>query len=175
MPGETFYFLGSIRKTYGIDGEVVVTLESDPSDTLLKKLESLFLEIEGKRIPFFISNFRKTRPREAILRLEMIDDLEQAKSIINHRIFTTLKDFEPQNSGEINLSILTGFILFDNKLGEIGQIDEVLMYPQNPLFKIIRQENEILVPVNEDLIEAIDTERRQIHMILPDGLIDLFS
>lgn len=175
MPGEGIYFLGSIRKTYGIDGEVVIVFENDPTETNLKKLESVFIEIDGQRIPFFISGLKKISSGSAIIKLDLVDKLDDAKPLVNQRVYTHLKEFAACETEESDLSFLSGFTLFGAKEGEIGRIDEVLIYPQNPVLKIIKGGKEILIPLNEELIESIDMGRKEIFMILPEGLIPIFK
>ena len=50
------------------------------------------------------------------------------------------------------------------------------LIPFQPLFKIINAEQkEILVPAIDDFIESIDREKKEIHLILPEGLLEVYS
>jgi 16S rRNA processing protein RimM len=172
MPGERFYFLGTIRKTYGIHGEVVIDLGNDPTETNLKKLESVFIEIDGQRIPFFISSIKKQAPDSAIVKFDLVDKPDDAKQLVHCNVYTNLRDFATRETEEMDLSILVGFTLFGVKEGIIGKIDEVLIYPKNSVLIILRKGEEILIPFDEALIESIDVSRKRIDMNLPEGLFD---
>jgi 16S rRNA processing protein RimM len=172
MPGEKFYFLGTIRKTYGVDGGVVIAFDNNPTETSIKKLESLFIEIDGQRIPFFISGIKKLNPVSAVVTLDRVDCLDDAKPLIHRNVYTNLQVFATRETEKIDLSVLVGFTLVGIREGEIGQIDEVLIYPKNNVLKILRKGEEILVPFNEELVESIDVNRNRIFMNLPEGLIE---
>lgn len=175
MPGDKSYFLGTIRKTYGINGEVVIAFDNNPTEEELKELESVFIEIDGQRIPFFISEFKKVNIGSAITKLELVNTLDEAKGLVNRRIYADLPGLAPREKNEMDLSDLSGFTLFGIKEGEIGTIVEILIYPENPVMRIMKGGKEILIPINDDLIESINMEQRQIIMSIPEGLISLFE
>ena len=60
-------------------------------------------------------------------------------------------------------------------LGEIGLVNDIFFYPDNPVFQIIKHGREILIPVNEDLIQKIDPESKTVFMVLPQGLTNIFK
>lgn len=172
MPGETLYFLGTIRKTYGVDGEVVIDFDSAPATTSIKKLKSVFIELDGQRIPFFISAVKKTGSRSAIFKLDRVDKIDDARSLVHCNVYTNLLDFAPLETDETDLSVLVGFTLVGVREGEIGKVDEIIIYPRNSVLKIIVKGKEILIPFDEELIESIDEKQKQIRMDLPEGLIE---
>ena len=63
----------------------------------------------------------------------------------------------------------TGFALYDEKAGLIGNIDSVDESTQNILFQVGKR----LIPAAEEWITDINHKERTIQMSLPDGLLDL--
>ena len=58
MLNSDYFSIGYVSKTRGLKGELQIYLEVDnPQD--YKNMESLFLEINQKPVPFFISNVKK--------------------------------------------------------------------------------------------------------------------
>ena len=53
MRKEDCYFLGRITRKHGLSGNVILKLDTDQPD-FYKKLESIFVEINGLLVPFFI-------------------------------------------------------------------------------------------------------------------------
>ena len=172
MPGEPLYFLGKIRKTYGVDGEVVIDFDSESAKVSIKKLESVFIEIDGQRIPFFVSFIKRINAKSAIFKFDLVDKMDDAKSLIHCNVYTSLPEFAPGKTEEIDFSALVGFTLVGAREGVIGKVVEVLSFPMNRVLKILVKEKEVLIPFEEELIESIDMNHKRINMNLPQGLTD---
>jgi len=61
----------------------------------------------------------------------------------------------------------------DKTHGVLGEIKEIIEYPQQEMAAIIIKEKEVLIPLNEQLILEIDEEKKLISMDLPEGLLNL--
>lgn len=68
-------------------------------------------------------------------------------------------------------SDLVGMRAHDRRLGEIGVIEEVLEYPGQFLARVIREGQEVLVPLNSQLI--VKQSAAEIWFDLPEGLVGL--
>ena len=55
MTYEKMILLGRITRLHGYEGTVIVRLEKESGD-YLQKMETVFIEIEGILVPFFISD-----------------------------------------------------------------------------------------------------------------------
>ena len=53
MQKEDCYFLGKITRKHGLSGNLILKLDTDQPE-IYKKLESIFVEINGLLVPFFI-------------------------------------------------------------------------------------------------------------------------
>ena len=54
MDSENVYWLGTISKIRGADGSIVLKLDTKVSERFYE-MESVFLEIEGLLVPFFVN------------------------------------------------------------------------------------------------------------------------
>ena len=54
MKKEDCYFLGTITRRHGLQGNVFLKLDTDQPE-MYNKLDSVFVEINGLLVPFFIS------------------------------------------------------------------------------------------------------------------------
>ena len=61
----------------------------------------------------------------------------------------------------------------DAQKGLIGVIAEVDQSTENVLFVIPTENDELLIPFFEDLIEKIDHKKKMLFVNLPAGLLDL--
>ncbi|MDX9725990.1 MAG: hypothetical protein RBT38_06355 [Bacteroidales bacterium] len=162
--------LGKISRINGPDGSVSVRLEQEFVENI-PYMESVFLEIAGKPVPFFISS--SVYPGGNILRLsfEGYDSNEKMIEFAGCRIFLTSASGEGEKPEVFNLA---GFrvILEDNSL--VGEVREIIPNPGHDLLKIISPEKrEILMPLHEDFIIDSDITRKTITVRLPEGLIEL--
>jgi 16S rRNA processing protein RimM len=110
----------------------------------------------------------------AIVKFEDIDTPEEIKKLIGINLFFKKVDLLQKEGNEFSWRDLIRFKIVDEMLGEIGLVNDIFFYPDNPVFQIIKHGREILIPVNEDLIQKIDPESKTVFMVLPEGLTDIF-
>ena len=67
-----------------------------------------------------------------------------------------------------DLGSLTGYTVVDTHRGAIGTITAIDTSTLNTLVEL---DSGILLPLHEDLIEAVDTARHLLTVHLPEGLI----
>ncbi|MFP4556501.1 MAG: ribosome maturation factor RimM [Bacteroidales bacterium] len=159
-----------IKRTHGVNGEVQVIWNSsfNPDNA---ELESVFLQIEGIPIPFFINRHRSKGADDSLLLFEDVETLEEANEIVGLTIYAEImrKD-EPD---EIFLDDLVGFTIISSSGIQVGTIEELQDYAGNLVFQAINNAgHETLVPATPDFIMEIDEEQKTIIMELPDGLIE---
>lgn len=163
--------LGRITKIHGYEGAVAVRLEKNFSENI-PVMESVFLEIDGRPVPFFIEYFEQLNSEKAYLRFQDYNTIEKVKEFIGCNILIpgTLVDFD-QNDSHIHLE---GFKIISEKNKPAGTIVEIIKNPAQWLLRVKSDEGaEILIPLHEDLIIEIDENRKKVKMIIPEGLGDL--
>lgn len=169
------YYLGYISKTIGFEGSLLAFFEvSDPS--LYKNLEAIHVLIDGKLVPFFVDeiNVRK-KDKEVVLDIEDIQTPEQARFLCNRKIFVHQKHLKHNiRQTGFQQESLVGFSVYDQNNNHLGIINEILEYPGNPVFSIKKGKQEVLLPVAEEFIKAVDSEKKEIIIAPPDGLLDLY-
>ena len=69
---------------------------------------------------------------------------------------------------------VVGFRVIDEEKGDIGTLQQVIDYPAQPLFQIMKNGVEILVPVIDQVIRRVDREQKTLYIAAPNGLIDLY-
>ncbi|MGB4775733.1 MAG: ribosome maturation factor RimM [Daejeonella sp.] len=172
MKVEDCFYIGYITKTKGLKGEVQVFFEYDePADL---SLESVFAEINGKLIPYFISSYKLQTNQTGNFYFDDVDTIEKAEKLIRKKLYlpNTLKPVRDKD--EFLISDLKGFMVHDEKEGELGEIIEIHEYPQQYVAVVLYKFKEVLFPLNDDLIVEIDQEKQILHVNLPDGLISLY-
>ena len=163
--------LGKISKISGYEGAVIVRLEKSFIENI-PDMESVYLEIEGRPVPFFISEYEYKGADILRLSFQWYESDEKVREFVGSKVFLT----SIRNAGneyEKTLS-LEGYTVHTPVNKPLGYISEVFENPGQILLNIITPDRKsILIPLHEDFIIKIDKRSKLLIMDLPDGLTEL--
>ena len=172
MKIEDSFYIGYITKTKGLKGEVQLFFEyPEPQDL---DLDTVFLEMNGKLIPYFINQVKLQPNQTANIYFEDVDVVEKAEKLIRKKVYLPNTKKPERNPDEFLITDLKGFLVIDETRGELGEIVEIHEYPQQYVAVVPHQFREILFPLNDEFIVEIDEKKGILHVNLPEGLIDLY-
>lgn len=172
MKTENCFELGYVSKPHGIAGEVQVNIESENPE-LYKELESVFVEINRKLIPFFIENINVTA-KKAILKFEDVSSLDEATDLVGKKLFLPLDLLPELEEGQFYYHDIIDFQVLDDNKGVLGTVKEIVENPGNDLIIMEFQGNEVLIPITEKIVYKADYNNKQVLVNLPEGLLDLY-
>lgn len=173
MPEAGFFYLGRILKTHGNTGSVVVFLDvDDPSE--YENLESVYLDLHGERVPFFIRSLELRQNGKAVVRFQDFDTADDAETLPGLKMYLPAADLPELKGRKFYYHEVTGFRVIDATHGDIGVVDSVLDLPHQALFRVMHGEREILIPVVDEVIRKVDRKKRQLMIEAPEGLIELY-
>jgi 16S rRNA processing protein RimM len=164
--------LGYITKKHGLQGEVSIHLDTDNPENY-SELESVFVEIDQKLVPFFIESL-SIRGEKALVKFEGVEDAEGAEELKGSKLFLPLENLPPLEGKTFYFHEVIGFRITDRSFGLIGTVTDIYDVSAQQLFAIDHKGKEVLVPVNDEIIEQVDRSEKIIHVDLPEGLIDIF-
>jgi 16S rRNA processing protein RimM len=174
MKKEDLYYVGKIVKTYGRHGEVLVKLDTDEPE-MYEDLESVFLEIKGQPVPFFINSSRLHKSMLLRMDIEDIDSIEQAEELVGRKLFLPLSTLPELTGNNFYYHEILGFLAVDEKHGELGLIRDVNDMAAQPYFIIQHPSGkDILVPIHDDFLVEVDRKNKKIRLRTPEGLVKLF-
>jgi 16S rRNA processing protein RimM len=166
--------LGTIAKVHGIKGQVVLRLNNFSFDDIIK-METVFIEIDGLPVPFFISEYSEKNNDTIILTFEGITNEKKTLELVGCRVFINANNLNVADLKPLDqIEIVLGYEVFDLKHEKLGVVKEIVNLQQNPLFSIMNGKKEYLIPIQPEFIIKIDTTKKQIILDPPSGLIDLF-
>lgn len=168
-----FYKVGYIAGTYGFNGEVKLIFEAGINNKVKIK-EPVFIEINKKPVPFFIERLIKENTHYLIAKLEGIDTVDQCKDLSSYSLYLPKNSVEKDINPSFLYNELIGYEVFENET-KIGNISNVLSYPQQQLAQLYRNGREILFPINPDTIKKVNHKSRRVDVNLPEGLMDIYS
>ena len=161
--------VGRIGRLFGTDGGVMVTLYASFPDDFTNE-EPLFVVIDGLAVPLFYSSFERRGQSGAVVHFDDIDTSRRAEEfLVGREIF--IEDEDDDNDDEFYMEDLIGFkVVVDQREGELVDYYDS---EANPLFEIVIDGKEHLIPAAEEFIAHIDFEEQIIKFVLPEGLLEL--
>jgi 16S rRNA processing protein RimM len=164
--------IGKIVATHGIEGNVVVSHKLKKK-TNLKNIEALFVEeTKGSYIPYFVEKAKATTQEEIVCKLEGVNSKEAALHFVKKNVWLTENDFS-KNAARSSPVALLGYLVIDNGKA-LSKVEEVLEQPQQLLLRIVLNGKDVYIPLHEKTLNRIDKRKSEIHVILPEGLLDVY-
>ena len=169
---KNYHSIGKLVATFGVKGEVVLRHHLGKK-TSLKDLETIFIEEKkDEMLPYFIQGTRIKNDDELFLKFEGIDTKEAAHHLMQKKLWLTQEDFDKYASKSAPIALL-GFHII-NEGEDLGEILEVIEQPHQVLCRIDLQGKEALIPVHEGSLLKLDKKKKQVHVELPEGLLDIY-
>ncbi|MEE4196597.1 MAG: ribosome maturation factor RimM [Bacteroidales bacterium] len=163
---------GSLLRSFGAKGEVILKFENDLPEKI-KKLESIFIVVDGKLVPFFIDTIREKSINTAVVKLEGIDREEKVREYIGAAFYLSKQQIQQIAYTVDEYPDVAGYEVINQHNQHVGRVVEFIDIPGNPLLKVQTPASEILIPANDELIIEVDDDLRHILMHIIDGLSDM--
>lgn len=165
------FYLGRVTKPWGVKGQVILFLDVDSPEEYAG-LDSAFVEIKGKLVPHFF-HIDQLNGNKAVATFEEIG-ADQALELVGHDLYLPLDLLPKLEGNKFYFHEVVGFRVIDAEKGDIGTLEQVIEYPAQPLFQIMKNGVEVLVPVIDEVVEEVDREQKILRIKAPKGLIDLY-
>jgi len=173
MRKEDCFYLGKIVKKHSFRGEVVIKLDTDEPE-LYRNMESVFVDLGGNLVPFFIKKSSLSKSTMLRVHFEDVNSEEEADFIMKSGIYLPL-DLLPKLEGDqFYFHEIIGFRIIDTKHGDVGELMYINDKAAQPMFEIEKDGVEIFIPMIDDFIQKIDRENKEVLVETPEGLIDLY-
>ena len=163
--------LGKIIKAHGYEGAVTIKLENRFAEKL-PEMESVFLEIEGKPVPFLISESDYQGADILKLKFDGYDSREKVSEFTGCRVFLTTPDSGGNDFQTIH--DLEGFRVYNELRILIGTITHITENNGQYLLNLETESGKsVLIPLHEDFIIKVDKRKKVLLMDLPEGLTEI--
>ena len=176
---EDCFKVGEVAKTHNLQGEVVITTDSD----LLEKYadEPVFLLLDGAPVPFFIADEGLTVRNHTsyIVKFDYVDTLAQAGRLVGCEVLfekRMLEGQEPEESGicpEHTEKKTESRCEKDKAAVPQAEVADVADYSGNVVLTVSIMNKEILLPLSENYICEIDFEHSRLLVQIPRELVEL--
>jgi len=166
------FYLGYISKAQGFKGGLIAFFDVDDTKKYAR-LDHILVELNGVLTPFFLETINLKDKNFAHLKIEGIDDQESANELTGKDMYLNLDKLPKLGDGDYYLHDLVGMTVIDATHGEVGVVEKVLDYNNNPLLLIMDNTNEILVPLIDNFVKQVDKKAKTIKIDVPEDLLNI--
>jgi len=172
MRKEDCFELGYLERPHGLNGAMILVLDVDHPQQY-ENLPSLFLEIKGQLVPYFIESVQ-IRANKAIVQLEEVISEEQALVLKSTTVFLPLASLPALPDDKYYYHEIVGYQVQDIQEGVLGLVAEIIPMPQHNIMVMDFQNQEVLIPVTDEIVTKVDKLAKVVHTNLPEGLLDVY-
>ncbi len=173
MNRESCFELGYTLKPHGLKGDIEVKLDVDYPEAYIE-LESVFVEQNGRLVPFFIEDLQLKPNGKARVKFEEVDTFEDAEKLKSCPLFLPLELLPALDEGQFYFHEVVGYEVLDTIQGSVGTISGFVDGNAYPIMLLDHKGKEILVPVTNEIVNTANHEAKTLEVTLPEGLIDVY-
>ncbi len=172
MRKEDCYFLGKITRKHGLQGNVYLKLDTDQPE-MYNKLESIFVDINGLLVPFFIAKQSWSKGETLIISFR-----NSSEALVNQTlgkdVYLPLTTLPELTGKKFYYHEVVGFEIREEDGKSCGTIESINDQTGQHYFVLALAGKQIVIPIIKDWILELNREEKYIQMSLPEGLMDVF-
>ena len=163
--------VGRITGAHGLKGALRFRPDNPDSDTL-DEVKRLFLERGGEPREFRLTAMTPLNAATRRITLEGVADIDAAEALKGAVVMLADEDVPPAKPGEFYYHEAIGCEVFLTDGSRLGAIEEVFSNGAQDIWVVRAGEREVLVPVIEDVVKAMDLPGRRVTIEPIPGLLD---
>ncbi len=168
--------IGKFQKTHALKGELNAVL--DICEDYLTEDNPVIVDMDGIFVPFYAESVRPKGSTSYLIKLQGVDSIEEASKFVNKAIYGLRNDmleyFDADDEDVALPNELEGYEVIDSEIGSLGTLVRIDDTTINTLMIIDGGAyGEIYIPFNEEFIDRIDDENREIITSVPEELLSI--
>ena len=172
MATDSYIHIGKIVAPFGVSGQLILQHVLGKK-TQFPNIAVLFIEeVKGSYLPYFLEKAQAKSHDESILQLETIITREAAQRLCTRPVWLLEADFRKLAGKTAPISLLGYNVIQEGE--NLGEVKEVIEQPHQVLLTILWQGKEAYIPLHAETLQAVDHTRREVKVVLPDGLLDIY-
>lgn len=168
--GDELLPVGVVVGIHGLRGDLKVRPLSGES-TALDAVTDLFLQGPGTGTDAYRVERAARHKGYLLIRLAGIASAESAERLVGRNVLIARRALGELADDEYYWFELEGLRVIDRQLGELGTVDEIFTTPAHDILVVQGRCGEVLIPVVDTFIVAIDEDAGVMHVDLPEGLV----
>ncbi len=162
--------IGKIVNTRGIKGELKIHSLTDFQNNRYKKGNTIYINYQNTYIPFKVKSYKRLKNMDYIV-LDGFEDINKVEIYKNSEIFVLSEDEISLTEDEYHISEIIGLKVYQ-KDEIIGEIRDVLSYPQGDYLKILLNNKKTsLIPFRNEFVMEVNLKQGFVRIIEMEGLL----
>ncbi len=163
--------VGHSTKSRGVHGNFKANISKKFVPDVLKA-KAIFIKLKGSKVPFLIESAEDHG--HLLMKLEEVDSPEAVSAYLSKELFLDADEISLENKSEAKeTNVLVGYSIIDQNDNVIGDIIEILEYPEQILAKLFYNNKQVLVPIHEDLVIELAEDSKKLKLEIAEGLLEL--
>ena len=163
--------VGFVSGTHGLHGAVRLRIDNPDSD-VMQRANRLTLIVGGMQRVYKVTAVQAANRATFRVTFDGIDAIEQAEALRGAIVMIDKSELPPTAPGEFYYYQAIGCEVLTITGQRIGAVVEVFSGGANDVLVVREADNEVLVPVIEDVVKSIDLRARVITVDPVPGLLD---
>lgn len=170
MTDMPFVPVGRVIKTHGLKGEVSVAAAAGTPFLLSEGLTVWFVPpAPGAPRHATITGVRQG-PKGPLVTFDAVAGVDAAAALVGRDVLARAEDVPDEVLDELEPE-LEGYTVTDTRHGLLGEVVETIITGANDVWVVEGPYGEVLIPVIDDVVVAIDDDAGTIDVTLLDGLL----
>jgi len=175
---DEYYQLGTIIKPHALRGQMVAYLDVDDL-SVYRKLKTVWLASATATAPnqlqaYTVERLQPQTDKRALLTLKGIGRIEEAEPLRNAVLYLPLTELPTLEEDQFYFHDVIGYTVIDATLGTLGTVEAFYELPQQDVMAMRYKDQEVLIPVVDELVSHADKQAQELHVVLPEGLLDIY-
>ncbi|MGB3551424.1 MAG: ribosome maturation factor RimM [Candidatus Binatus sp.] len=163
--------VGRITGAHGLKGALRLRPDNPDSDSL-EQVARVFLESAGQTREFRLTGLTRLNATTRRITLEGVADVNAAEALKGAVVMLAAEDVPAAKPGEFYYYEAIGCEVFLTDGSRLGTIEEIFSTGAHDIWVVRDSEREVLVPVIEDVVKAMDFAARRVTIEPIPGLLD---
>ena len=163
--------VGSVSGAHGVRGALRVKMDN-PESEILKHVESLTLAGRGVNAEHHLISAQPAGRGAVKVTLDGIASASIAAALRGVAVMVAAAELPPVAAGEFYYYQALGCAVVTTAGLTVGVIEEIFSNGANEVWVVRNNSTELLIPVIEDIVKAMDLAARQVTIEALPGLLD---
>lgn len=162
--------VGKVVKVHGLKGEMkFAPLVRDADIYRSVKRVALGMD-DGEKVQMQVQSLRGHDSR-LIIKFRECNSIDEAEKLRGQTVFVQRKDFDVLPDGEYYWFEVEGLQVYDEEGRYYGRVVEIMETGSNDVYVVQDGKREILLPMIESVVKAIDVKEQKLIFHVVEGLL----